>query len=53
MQVGLLNLFQAQRAAADYGRLYAGMVIVMVPVLLLYATIQKRLVTGIGGGGLK
>jgi N-acetylglucosamine transport system permease protein len=31
----------------------AGMVIVMVPVLLLYATIQKRLVTGIGGGGLK
>lgn len=53
LQVGLLNLFQAQRAAADYGRLYAGMVIVMVPVLLLYATIQKRLVTGIGGGGLK
>ena len=53
LQVGLLNLFQAQRAAADYGRLYAGMVIVMVPVLLLYAIIQKRLVTGIGGGGLK
>lgn len=53
LQVGLLNLFQAQRAAADYGVLYAGMVIVMVPVLIFYAIIQRRLLQSVGGGGLK
>ncbi|MDF2989853.1 MAG: permease [Microbacterium sp.] len=53
LQVGLLNLFQAQRAAADYGRLYAGMVIVMVPVLIFYAIIQKRLLQEVGSGGVK
>lgn len=53
LQVGLLNLFQAQRAAADYGVLYAGMVIVMVPVILFYAIIQRRLLQSVGGGGLK
>jgi N-acetylglucosamine transport system permease protein len=53
LQVGLLNLMNAQRAAANYGRLYAGMVIVMVPVLLFYALIQKRLIEGIAGGGMK
>jgi N-acetylglucosamine transport system permease protein len=53
VQVGLLNLFQAERAAADYGRLYAGMVIVMVPVIIFYAIIQRRLLQSTGGGGLK
>jgi len=53
LQVGLLNLFQAQRAAADYGVLYAGMVIVMVPVILFYAIIQRRLLQSVGGGGIK
>ena len=53
LQVGLLNLFQAQRAAADYGRLYAGMVIVIIPVLIVYALVQKRLLQGVGQGGVK
>ncbi|WP_230396429.1 carbohydrate ABC transporter permease [Streptomyces blattellae] len=53
LQVGLLNLFTAQKAAADYGRLYAGMVIVIVPVLLLYAVIQRRLIEGMASGGVK
>ncbi|MER5185008.1 carbohydrate ABC transporter permease [Streptomyces sp. NPDC002896] len=53
LQVGLLNLFTAQKAAADYGRLYAGMVIVIVPVLILYAVIQRRLIEGIASGGVK
>ena len=35
IQVGLLNLMQTQKAATNYGRLYSGMVIVMVPVLIL------------------
>ncbi|MEU9290376.1 carbohydrate ABC transporter permease [Streptomyces sp. NPDC048275] len=53
LQVGLLNLFTAQKAAADYGRLYAGMVIVIVPVLIVYALIQRRLIEGMASGGVK
>ncbi|CAM5583336.1 carbohydrate ABC transporter permease [Streptomyces aurantiogriseus] len=53
LQVGLLNLFTAQKGAADYGRLYAGMVIVIVPVLLVYALIQRRLIEGMASGGVK
>ncbi|MBF8187332.1 carbohydrate ABC transporter permease [Nonomuraea sp. K274] len=53
LQVGLLNLMTAQKAAADYGRLYAGMVIVIVPVLILYALIQRRLIEGMSSGGVK
>ncbi|GAA2892292.1 carbohydrate ABC transporter permease [Nonomuraea rubra] len=53
LQVGLLNLMTAQKAAADYGRLYAGMVIVIVPVLIFYAFIQRRLIEGMASGGVK
>jgi N-acetylglucosamine transport system permease protein len=53
LQVGLLNLMTAQKAAADYGRLYAGMVIVIVPVLIFYALIQRRLIAGMASGGVK
>lgn len=53
LQVGLLNLMTAQKAAADYGRLYAGMVIVIVPVLILYTLIQRRLIEGMAAGGVK
>ncbi|SDT81051.1 carbohydrate ABC transporter permease [Actinoplanes derwentensis] len=53
LQVGLLNLMTAQKAAADYGRLYAGMVIVIVPVLIVYALIQRKLIEGMAAGGVK
>ncbi|MDX2823227.1 carbohydrate ABC transporter permease [Streptomyces ipomoeae] len=53
LQVGLLNLFTAQKAAADYGRLYAGLVIVIVPVLIVYAIVQRRLIEGMASGGVK
>lgn len=53
LQVGLLNLMNAQRAAANYGRLYAGMMIVIIPVLIFYAIVQKRLIEGMASGGVK
>jgi N-acetylglucosamine transport system permease protein len=53
LQVGLLNLMTAQKAAADPGRLYAGMVIVIVSVLLIYTLVQRRLIEGMASGGVK
>ena len=53
LPAGLLNLMQAQQAAADYGPMYAGLVLVMVPVLVLYMCVQKNLTKGMTVGGLK
>lgn len=53
LPVGLLSIMQEAKAATDYGRLYAGLVIVMLPVLILYAAVQKHLTSGIALGGLK
>ena len=53
LPVGLMQLMQAQKAAANYGQLYAGLVIVMLPVLILYICVQKKLTEGMSLGGLK
>ena len=53
LPVGLMNLTQAQQSAAQYGRLYAGLVLVMLPTLLLYICVQKKLTQGMTLGGLK
>ena len=53
LPVGLMNLMKAQNAAAEYGRMYAGLVIVMLPTLLLYMIVQKKLTQGMMLGGLK
>jgi len=53
LPVGLMNLMKAQNAAAQYGRLYAGLVIVMLPTLILYVIVQKKLLSGMNVGGIK
>ena len=53
LPVGLLNLMQAQQSAAEYGILYAGLVLVMLPTLILYICVQKKLTQGMTVGGLK
>ncbi|MEG0368235.1 MAG: carbohydrate ABC transporter permease, partial [Coprobacillus sp.] len=53
LPVGLMNLMQAVRGAADYGTMYAGLVIVMLPTLILYIIVQKKLTQGMTLGGLK
>ena len=53
LPAGLLNLMQAQQSAAEYGPMYAGLVLVMLPVLLLYICVQKNLTKGMTVGGLK
>lgn len=53
LPVGLINLMQAVRGKAEYGTLYAGLVIVMLPTLILYIMVQKKLTQGMSLGGLK
>ena len=53
LPVGLLNLMQAQQSAAQYGTMYAGLVLVMLPTLILYICVQQQLTQGMTVGGLK
>ncbi len=53
LPVGLLNLMQAQQSAANYGPMYAGLVLVMLPTLILYICVQSNLTKGMTVGGLK
>ncbi len=53
LPVGLLNLMQAQQSAAQYGIMYAGLVLVMLPTLILYICVQSKLTQGMALGGLK
>ena len=53
LPVGLMNLMAAQKSAVQYGQMYAGLVIVMIPTLILYICVQKKLTQGMTLGGLK
>lgn len=53
LPVGLVSLSQAARGKAEYGMLYAGLVIVMLPTLILYMMVQKKLTQGMTVGGIK
>ena len=53
LAVGLKNLMAGERTATNYGIMYAGLVIVMIPVLVLYICVQKQLTKGMTLGGLK
>lgn len=51
--IGLSNLMQIQQFATDWGSLFAGLVIVLIPTVLIYALLQKRLTDGMMMGGVK
>lgn len=53
LPVGLMNLMKAQNAAAAYGQMYAGLVLVMLPTLVLYILVQNKLTQGMTVGGIK
>ena len=53
LAMGLKNLMAVERTATNYGIMYAGLVIVMLPTLILYICVQKRLTEGMTLGGLK
>ena len=51
--VGLANLFQIQQYATDWGAMFAGLVIAMVPTVILFLICEKQLLKGITVGGIK
>ena len=53
LAMGLKNLMVVEKTATDYGIMYAGLVIVMLPTLILYILVQRRLTEGMTLGGLK
>ncbi len=53
LPVGLANLMEQQKFATDWGAMFAGMVIVMLPTMILYTIVQRKLTEGISMGGLK
>ncbi len=53
LPVGLVELMKGDNAAAEYGRMYAGLVMVMLPTLILYICVHKKLIRGMTAGGVK
>lgn len=53
LAVGVKYLMADSKSQANYGVMYAGLVIVMVPTLILYILVQKKLTQGMSLGGLK
>lgn len=53
LPVGLLRIMREARTANDLGRMYAGLLIVIIPVLIVYAFVQGQLTKGITVGGIK
>ncbi len=53
LPIGLANLFEVQKYATDWGAMFAGLVIVLIPTVMIYLLGQKYLLEGIGAGGVK
>lgn len=51
--ITMANLFEVQKYATDWGALFAGLVIIMIPTMIIYLIGQRYLLQGIGAGGLK
>ena len=53
LAVGVKYLMADSRSQANFGVMYAGLVIVMIPTLILYICVQKKLTQGMSLGGMK
>ena len=53
LAVGVKYLMADSKSQANFGVMYAGFVIVMLPTLILYILVQKKLTQGMSLGGLK
>jgi len=53
LPLGLANLSITAEYRTEYGMLFAGIMIVMLPILLVYMALQRQIVRGIAAGALK
>jgi ABC-type glycerol-3-phosphate transport system permease component len=53
LPLGLANLSITAEYHTEYGMLFAGIVIVMIPLLCVYLALQRQIVRGIAAGALK
>lgn len=53
LPLGLANLTIVSQYHADFGQLYAGLVVVMLPSLLLYLALHRHLLAGLAQGAVK
>lgn len=53
LPIGIANLAISQRYQTDWGALFAGVIIVMIPVAIVYILFQRRLISGLNTGGVK
>ena len=53
LPVGLVNLQATTNSQADWGALFAGMVIIMIPTLIIYLIFQKYITSGLTAGAVK
>jgi N-acetylglucosamine transport system permease protein len=53
LPLGLANLSITSQFRSDYGMLFAGIVLVTLPILLIYLLLQRQIVKGIAAGALK
>ena len=51
--VGVANLFEVQQRATDFGALYAALIIVLVPTVIIYLIGQRYLIGAFNMGGVK
>lgn len=53
LPIGLVSMMETTNHMADWGALFAGMVIVMIPTLIIYFTFQKYITSGMTAGAVK
>ncbi|HWL15743.1 MAG TPA: carbohydrate ABC transporter permease [Opitutus sp.] len=53
LPLGLANLAITAQYRSNYGMLFAGIVLVTVPILIVYLLLQRQIVKGVAAGALK
>ena len=53
LPLGLANLSITAEYRTDYGMLFAGIMLVTIPILVVYALMQRHIVKGVAAGALK
>lgn len=53
LPLGLANLSITSQFRSDFGMLFAGIVLVTLPILLVYVLLQRQIVKGVAAGALK